>query len=303
MNSKIKALKSRLAGGVIPAMATPIDATSGEINLAVLGELIDFLISSGVRGLFIGGTTGEGILLSVRQRMTLHESSMEIIQDRIPALIHVGANTTRESISLAKHAADIDADGIVAVTPYYYPIHDEAIFNHYQAITSQALETPFFVYDIPQMAINGISTGLVVRMSTSIPTFAGWKSSNGDSRMVRALIDATPGDKILLVGNEMVALGNLSLGADGLISGLSTAVPEPFVNMLASFSNNKFTEARSYQQTINQILPILPRGARIGAIKRLLQQRGFQVGDPVPPRPMVSEDWQGWQEISGLLDH
>jgi len=301
MLKKIEFLKSKIQAGVLPAMATPIDSDSGSYNSHVLRQLIDFLVAAGVKGLFIGGTTGEGILMSPEQRQGLHEAAIIALSGRVPALIHVGANTTIESVFLAQHAADAGADAIVAVTPYFYPIHDDALLKHFSAIAAAAPSTPLFAYDIPHMAVNGISPELIGQLTANIPTFAGLKSSNADTQKVRRLIDAIPDDKIFLVGNEAVALGNLALGADGLISGLSTAVPEPFIKMVTAFFAGNMDLARQHQKKINQILALLPAGARIGAIKMLLQQRGIAVGPPILPLPKAPEKWSGWQQLSEMV--
>jgi dihydrodipicolinate synthase/N-acetylneuraminate lyase len=151
------------------------------------------------------------------------------------------------------------------------------------------------------MAVNGISPKLIGRLSADIPTFAGLKSSNPDTQKVRKLIDATPKEKIFLVGNEAVALGNIALGADGMISGLSTAVPEPFIKMVSAFFAGNMDLARLQQRKINQMLALLPAGTRIGALKMLLQQRGIPVGPPVLPLPKAPENWPGWQQLSELV--
>jgi dihydrodipicolinate synthase/N-acetylneuraminate lyase len=301
MIKKIEILKSRIRGGVIPAMATPTDPDTYGYSSQVLSELVDFLLAAGVKGLFIGGTTGEGILMSSEHRRSLHQQAITALSGRVPALIHVGSGTTAGSISLASHAADAGADAIVAVTPYFYPIHDDALFKHFSAIAAAAPATPLFVYDIPHMAVNGISPKLIGRLSENIPSFAGLKSSNADTQKVRRLIDAIPEDKIFLVGNEAVALGNIALGADGMISGLSTAVPEPFVTMVSAFFDGNMDMARLQQRKINQILALIPAGARIGALKMLLQQRGIAVGPPILPLPEAPENWPGWRQISGLV--
>ncbi|HUS93668.1 MAG TPA: dihydrodipicolinate synthase family protein [Patescibacteria group bacterium] len=301
MLQKIELLKTKIRAGVLPAMASPVYPDTSECNSPVLIQLIDFLIAAGVKGLFIGGTTGEGILMSPEQRRTLHEDSMKALAGRVPALIHVGANTTSGSISLAQHAAELGADAIVAVTPYFYKIHDDALFNHFAAIAVAAPSTPIFVYDIPHMAVNGISPELIERLASDIPSFAGLKSSNADTQQVRRLIDATPGEKIFLVGNEAVGLGNLALGADGMISGLATAIPEPFVTMVSAFFAGDLDLARMEQKKINRILALLPAGARIGALKKILQQRGIDVGPPIAPLPIAPEDWSIWKQLSGWV--
>lgn len=301
MMDQIANLKSKIKGGVLPAMATPIREDGNRVNEPAIDSLVDFLLEAGVKGLFIGGSTGEGILLNLDQRKVLHERAVTAARGRVPVLVHVGSNTTAESVYLAKHALDISVQGIVAVTPYFYSLHDQAILSHFQSIAGAAPDLPFFGYDIPHMAVNGISPTLLAELITQIPNFAGIKTSNSNAQVVRKLIDTMTGDKIVLVGNERIALGSLAMGADGLISGLSTAIPEPFVGLVSAFSNNQLDEARIIQKKINQMLDLLPAGARIGAIKSILVQRGIDAGPPLAPRPAPYDDWQAWQIIEDWI--
>lgn len=298
---KYEYLRQRIYGGVLPAMATPINADSEKVAGRVVEQLVDFLIESGVDGLFVGGSTGEGILLPQSERMMLHETALKAAHKRVPVLVHVGTNNTRESISLAKHAASIDADAIVAVTPFFYQVHDDALLSHFKAIAAAAPDTPFFAYDIPHMAVNGVSPNLLLRMKSDIPSFFGVKCSNPDAQKIRALIDAASTDTMVLVGNERIALGSLALGAHGLISGLASAIPEPFVELVRDFFAGRLERARTYQLLINRLLDPIPAGARIGAIKDMIKQRGIAAGPPLAPRPRLSSDWLAWQQVEKWL--
>ncbi len=121
-------------------------------------------------------------------------------------------------------------------------------------------------------------------------------------QVVRQLIDALPRDRILLAGNESAALGSLALGADGLISGLSTAIPEPFVAMTRAFAAGNIDDAREWQRCVNRLLGVLG-GLRIGGIKAILQQRGVPVGPPVPTLDAADEPiWPRAAEILGVAD-
>jgi dihydrodipicolinate synthase/N-acetylneuraminate lyase len=85
-----------------------------------------------VRGLFVGGTTGEGIMLALRERMSLHESAVMAAAGRVPVLLHVGANTTAEATALARHAASLQADAIVVITPTFYALPDDALQAYFR---------------------------------------------------------------------------------------------------------------------------------------------------------------------------
>ena len=283
-------------------MATPLSADGQSVNLPVLEPLINLLINAGVKGLFVGGTTGEGILLSLEQRQALHERSMTAIAGRVPALIHVGANTTAESVILARHAQSIGAEAIVAVTPTFYPLPDTSLAGYFRDLAAAAPDTPLLAYDIPHMAVNGVSPALLAILVQEIPTFAGIKTSNADAQVIRRQIDATPPDRIVLAGNESIALASLSLGANGLISGLATALPEPFVRLTEAFFSGDIARAQQEQKRVNWLLDLIPAGKRIGALKSLLCQRGIDVGPPVPPRPAVTEsEWPVWPDIARQL--
>lgn len=300
MKTTIETFKSKLANGVSPAMATPLEADGYTVNTAVIPQLVDLLLAAGVKGLFVGGTTGEGILLTATERQRLHAAAVTAVDGRVPVLLHVGANRLDETLALARHAAAIGADAIAAVTPFFYGVHDLALVTYYQAISVAVPEMPLLLYDIPHLAINGITPEALPRLHEAVPSLVGMKTSRPDVQMVRRLLDAAPDPFLVLAGNESAALGLLALGADGLISGLSTAVPEPFVALTRAYGDGDLATARQQQQLINELLPHLPAGARIGAIKQILTERGIEAGTAVPPRPMPKEPI--WAKMKLVLD-
>lgn len=300
MKSQISNLKSQISNGVLPAMATPLQAGGYRVNTAMVPQLVEFLLDAGVKGLFVGGTTGEGILLDVAERLRLHQAAVAAVDGRAPLFLHVGANRTDEALTLARQAREIGADAIVAVTPYFYAIGDDGLVDYYRAIGEAVPDLPLLLYDIPHLATNGISPEALARLSRELPTLAGIKTSRPDAQVVRRLLDAAPEHLIVLAGNESIALGLLALGAHGLISGLSTAVPEPFVALTRAFAEGQHHEALRRQRQINRLLALLPAGARIGALKSILAERDLPVGPAVPPRPTPTQSL--WPQIRDLMD-
>lgn len=300
--NRIAALKANLRDGVSPAMATPLIPGTHTVNAAAVPALVDFLAGKGVKGLFIGGTTGEGILLDDDQRRALHEAAADAARGRVAVLLHVGAQRTETAVALARHAAGLRPDAVVAMTPTFYGMSDAALARYFHAIADAVPDIPLFLYDIPQFAVNGISPSLLATLAAEMPSLAGLKSSRGDVQVVRQLIDALPRDRILLAGNESAALGSLALGADGLISGLSTAIPEPFVALTRAFAAGDIDDAREWQRCINRLLGVLA-GVRIGGIKAILNQRGVEVGPPTPTLDAIDEPlWPRAAEILGISE-
>lgn len=300
MQSSKSKLIERVRFGVAPAMATPLAADGYQVNVHAVAQLVDFLVEAGVKGLFVGGTTGEGILLDIDQRYALHEAATAAVSARVPLLLHVGTNNTRDTLALASHAADLGVDAIVVITPTFYHLPDDALLAYFAEIATRAPETPLLVYDIPHMAANGVSPALLGQLRQTIPTFAGIKCSRSDAQVIRQLIDVAGASDIVFAGNERIALGSLALGATGLISGLSTAIPEPFVALGYAVASGDLEQARLEQQRINRLLDLVPAGHRIGAIKLILAQRGIAAGPPVPPRQMPDAP-ELWQRLSALL--
>lgn len=297
---QIATLKSNLRDGVSPAMATPLVPGTYAVNLSAVPRIVDFLIGKGVKGLFVGGTTGEGTQLDTDQREALHEAAMKAAAGRAPVLLHVGAQRTETAVALARHAAGLQPSAIVAMTPTFYNMSDIALARYFHAIAAAAPDIPLFLYDIPQFAVNGISPNLLTALARDIPSLAGLKSSRVDIQLVRQLIDALPRDRILLAGNESAALGSLALGADGLISGLSTAIPEPFVAMTRAFAAGDIDSARDWQRCVNRLLGLVA-STRLGGIKAILNQRGIEVGPPIPMLDATDEPlWPRAAEILGV---
>jgi dihydrodipicolinate synthase/N-acetylneuraminate lyase len=292
-------LKATYIHSLIPAMATPLNEEGTQLNLSGVPALVEFLIERGVSGLFAGGSTGEGILLGCEERMQLHQAVVSATDGRVPVLVHAGANTTADTLALARHGVEIGADAVVVVTPTYYPMIDADLAAYFRQVAAAIPDTPLFAYDIPQFAVNGISPALF-RQLMEIPNFAGVKCSRPDAQIVRQHIDIANGNAIVLVGNESIALGTLALGADGMISGLATAVPEPFVALVAALARDDLAEARLIQRRINRILNLFPAGRRLGGIKAILASRGVPVGPVMPPRPMPAAGAL-WSQIEVIL--
>src|SRR5919202_653682 len=174
-------------GGVVPPLVTPFaDEAAERLDHGALAALCDFLIDAGVHGLYPCGTTGENALLTTAERTAVAETVVRAARGRVPVFVHVGAAGTAETVELARHAQEIGADGVGAITPYYYAYTDDDLRRHYVAAAEAAAPLPFYLYNLPSNARNRVSPSLAAELFRDVPNVVGIKDSSGDLEALRA---------------------------------------------------------------------------------------------------------------------
>ncbi len=137
--------------GIFPAFYACYDE-SGDISQPRSQALARHLLAQGVQGLYVNGSSGECIYLSVDERKRVLEAVMEAVGDKLTVIAHVAANNTRDSVELARHAQALGVDAIAAIPPIYFRLPEEAIARYWNDISEAAPETDFVIYNIPQLA-------------------------------------------------------------------------------------------------------------------------------------------------------
>ena len=122
--------------GTLAAAVTPLREGGAGVDADAIGDLVDFYVRSGLDGLLALGTTGEGILLSVEERRDVAERFLSTAAHRIPIIVHCGAQTTRDTIVLAEHAARNGAAGVAVIPPPYFALDADSIWRHLDAAAS-----------------------------------------------------------------------------------------------------------------------------------------------------------------------
>lgn len=135
--------------GVIPPVSTVL-TNDGNIDVDGMKALIDFIMESGVDGLFFLGSGGEFNQMSVEERKAFAEFTVGYVNKRVPVLIGTGSTNTREVIELTLHSKEIGADGVVIINPHYWPLSDEHLFDHYGKV-AEAVDIPILLYNFPNL--------------------------------------------------------------------------------------------------------------------------------------------------------
>ena len=283
--------------GTISAMVTPLD-DAGQLDVRSAQRLALWLIERGIDGIFVGGTTGEGLLLSLDERKQLVEAVVDVVEDRAAVLTQVSCANTADTIVLAEHAARTNVDGIVILSPFFFPVDNVAMLAHFTAVAHAVSDMPILLYNIPGHTRNSISPDVVTALLEKTPNFAGIKDSSKDLVLLQKLVKLAPPDFAVIVGSDSVLLPGLATGAVGVVSAASNVFPEVVVDVVRKFQAGDLEGARTAQQRLNVLLNVLKQGPTLAGYKAGLALRGIPVGSMRPPlRGMNPEEYQRFKAM------
>jgi len=233
-------------------MITPLCGRD-ELDVAGLERLIEHIVSGGVGGLFILGTTGEGPCLSYRLRRDLIDRTCRLVKGRVPVLVGISDTAFVESVNIARHSADAGADAVVLAPPYYLPEGQPELQEYLDHIVPE-LPLPLYLYNMP--ALTKVSFELeTVRRALDNPRIIGLKDSSGDLnyfKQAAELIKPRP-DWSLLIGPEEKLFESLQLGGHGGVSGGANLFPKLYVNVVEAHRAGDLARAQALQKQIQRV--------------------------------------------------
>jgi 4-hydroxy-tetrahydrodipicolinate synthase len=238
--------------GIIPPMVTPL-RNRDELDIAGLETLFERILSSGVSGIFILGTTGEGPSLSYRLRHEMVERVCKQNRNRVPIFVGITDTAFIESVNLARHAANFGASAAVAAPPYYMPEGQPELREWLDHLVPE-LPLPLFLYNMPPLT--KVSFELeTIRHALDNPRIIGLKDSSGDLnyfKNVVPLLKQRP-DWSLFVGPEDKLFDALQLGGHGGVSGGANLFPHLYVKLFEAFRAGDLARARELQILVRRI--------------------------------------------------
>lgn len=216
--------------GIVPPLVTPL-ADRDTLDVGGTERLVEHVLTGGVQGLFILGTTGEAPSLSYRLRRELITRVCQQAASRVPVLVGVTDTSFVESISLAQHAADAGAQAVVLSAPYYFPAGQPELLEYVQDIASE-MPLPVFLYNMPSHTKITFDPD-TVRAVLDLPGVVGMKDSSAQMiyfHKLRAACAARP-DFSLLVGPEELLAEAVLFGAHGGVNGGANLFPSLYVKL------------------------------------------------------------------------
>lgn len=274
--------------GLVAATHTPFDS-EGRLNLDILPSQAAHLAKSGVKTVFIGGSTGESHSLTLEERLSLTEGWMKAGPDAdLRVVVHVGSNCLSDSRTLASHAQRVGASACSALSPMYFkPGSLDLLIESCALIASGAPDLPFYYYDIP--ALTGVSfsmTEFLTRAPSSIPNLAGIKFTNMDPMTYLKCLQ-TGFD--LPWGVDEAMLGALALGAKGAVGSSFNFAAPIYLRLIAAFESGDLESARLEQLKSVRLIDLLASHSYMAAAKAVMGMLGVDVGSPRLPNKRLDD--------------
>ncbi|MBU3197564.1 dihydrodipicolinate synthase family protein [Clostridium algidicarnis] len=260
-------------------------------------KLARFYATKGVKGLYVGGSSGEGFLLTVEERKKMLEAVMDEVGSELKIIVHVGAAATRDSIELSKHAKKVGAYALSAVPNVYYKIPERSIELHWKSIMDSA-DLPFIIYNIPQTTGYDLSINLLKKM-LSYPNVVGIKNSSMSTYDIQKFKAIGGKDLLVFNGPDEQYISGRIMGADSGIGGTYGVMPELFLKAEEYFSKGNIEKAKEVQFAINDIIgDLLSFPSLYGVAKEIVKLRGVDIGTTrLPLEPVDKEDFPKVKEL------
>lgn len=270
--------------GIIPAFYACYDA-NGNISVENTKALTRHLIEKGVKGVYVGGSSGECIYQHPDERKAVLEAVMSEAKGKLTVIAHVACNNTADSIELAAHAEACGVDAIAAIPPIYFHLPEHAIAAYWNAMSAAAPNTEFVIYNIPQLAGTALTMSLLAEMLKN-PNVVAVKNSSMPVQDIQMFKDAgiaargADGFAVFNGPDEQLVSG-LAMGADGGIGGTYAVIPEVYNKIFSLTIQGKLTEARALQNEADRIIYKMceAKGNLYAVMKEILRRMyGLELG-------------------------
>jgi len=251
MESNSNVLPSPLRG-IIPPVVTPL-LDRDTLDVAGLERLIEHILSGGVHGLFILGTTGEAPSLSYRLRYELIERVCGLVKGRVPVLVGITDTSFAESVNMASKAKDAGALAVVLAPPYYFPAGQAELLEYIEHLTPE-LPLPLFLYNMPSLT-KAVFETQTVRAATQISGIVGIKDSSGNMayfHQLQSVLQDRP-DFSLLMGHEELLAEAVLLGASGGVCGGANILPKLYVDLYNAARSRDLETMEALHKRVMQI--------------------------------------------------
>lgn len=261
--------------GIFTALLTPFNPDYA-INEVSLRRLVEFNLQKGIHGFYVGGSTGESMVMTSEERKRVFEIVKSACGNAVPLIAHVGAISTDEAIDMAKKAESLGYDAISAVAPFYYGFPGEAIKKYYTDIVS-SVDLPMFVYNFPASGGAAFTPDFAADMFRDT-RFIGIKHTSGNLFDLQQFKQVIGREITVFNGYDEICLGGLSMGADGAIGSTYNFMGNKFIALYNAFTAGELDKAQALQRDANEIISVLIKYGVFASEKAVLTHMGIDMG-------------------------
>ena len=289
--------------GVIPAFYACYE-DDGSVSPARTRALAKYLLDKGVKGLYVGGSSGECIYQSVAERKVILENVMAEVGGKMTIIAHVACNNTADSQELARHAESLGVDAIASIPPIYFHLPPYGIADYWNDISAAAPNTDFIIYNIPQLAGVSLTIPLLQEMKKN-PRVIGVKNSSMPTQDIQMWKDEGGPDFVVMNGPDEQFISGLAMGATGGIGGTYAVMPELYLKVMDLYQAGEMKLAAEIQNEICRIIYKMcsAHGNLYAVMKAVLKKHGMDVGSVRKPMPaLIDADAAVVEESSAMID-
>lgn len=289
--------------GVIPAFYACYDE-AGEVSPERVRALTQYFIDKGVKGVYVNGSSGECIYLSVADRKLILENVMEVAKGKLTVIAHVACNNTKDSVELAKHAESLGVDAIAAIPPIYFRLPDYSIAKYWNDMSAAAPNTDFVIYNIPQLSGTTLTPALYAEMRKN-PRVIGVKNSSMPTQDIQIFVAEGGEDHIVFNGPDEQFISGRVIGAKAGIGGTYAVMPDLFLKLNQLIIDKDLDRAKELQHAINSVIYKMVSGrANLYAVmKEILRlNEDLDIGSVrAPLEPLSEGDYAIAKESAAMI--
>ena len=290
--------------GVIPAFYACYDE-NGEVSPERVRALTQYHIDKGVQGVYVNGSSGECIYLSVEDRKLILENVMAVAKGKLTVIAHVACNNTKDSVELAKHAESLGVDAIAAIPPIYFRLPAYSIARYWNDMSKAAPNTDFIIYNIPQLSGTTLTRDLYAEMRKN-PRVIGVKNSSMPTQDIQMFVADGGDDHIVFNGPDEQFISGRVIGAKAGIGGTYGVMPDLFLKLNELIKESDFETAKELQYAINDVIykMVSGRANLYAVIKEILRlNEKLDLGSVrAPLEPLHEEDVAIAKEAADLIN-
>ncbi len=283
--------------GLIAAPFTPMK-NNGSVNLEVIGNYAEKLKRDQLKGVFICGTTGEGMLMTSDERMAVAKEWVKYQDPDFRVIVHVGTTSSKQSQELADHAQGVGAYAVGCMGPSFLrPSRTEELVGFCGEVAKGAPLLPFYYYHIP--SVSGISLSMkefIQRASAQIPNFAGLKFTHNNFIEMQQCLELDNRKWDILHGFDELLLAGLAFGAKGAVGSTYNFMAALYYGIMDDFEKGNMEAAREKQGLSIQVVDIMNRyGGPTAAGKALMKSVGIDCGEcRMPIKNMDTKEYEAF---------